>query len=54
MKKSIYDYFTYSIYKYAPESFKLFFMNNEVYLNNEQRETLSHAFYKGKKNHCRN
>lgn len=49
MKKSIYDYFTYSIYKYAPESFRLFFKDKEIYLNHEQKGTLSQAFYKGKK-----
>ncbi len=33
MKKSLYNYFTYSVYKYAPESFKLFFKGKQVKLS---------------------
>ena len=38
MKKSLYNYFTYSIYRYAPESFKLFFKGKEVNLSSYAKD----------------
>ena len=49
MKKSLYDYFTFSLYRYAPESFKLYFKGYEVPLTTDQRTTLACSYLKGKK-----
>ena len=48
-KKTIYDYFKYTMYRYAPESFKLFFQNIEIPLSYESRSKLSMAALKTNK-----
>ncbi len=39
MKKSLYNYFSFSVYKYAPESFRLFFNSKEVILSDYNQKS---------------
>ena len=49
MKKSIYDHFNYSVYKYAPESFKLLFRGKTVELPNDIKDKLGYLAITDKK-----